>query len=146
MLLNTRNTVQEKLFPSLDKEGWTRPQENIAKRPCWERTGWFVQTTDNRWLEPTTPSARAKVASRNLLDRAATPPYPRRGIRSPSNRSGVGEQPLTPVAKIVSPLRGLALLLIVALSVHAAVPRLIDAVKNRDKAAIRTLLQQRVDV
>src|SRR5437867_12888600 len=80
MLLNTRNTVQEKLFPSLDKEGWTRPQENIATHPCWERTGWFVQTTDNRWLEPTTPSARANVASRNLLDRAATPPYPRRGI------------------------------------------------------------------
>ena len=37
-------------------------------------------TTDNRWLEPTTPSARANEASRNLLDRAATPPYPRRGI------------------------------------------------------------------
>src|SRR5437867_6598821 len=80
MLLNTRNTVQEKLFPSLAKEGWTRPQENVAKPPYWERTGWFVQTTDNRWLERTTPSRRANVASRNLLDRAATPPYPRRGI------------------------------------------------------------------
>src|SRR5881628_2412930 len=71
---NVRGTVEEKVFPSLDKEGWTRPQENIAKPPCWERTGWLVQTTDNRWLEPTTPSARADVASRNLLDRAATPP------------------------------------------------------------------------
>ena len=31
-------------------------------------------------LEPTTPSARAKVASRNFLDRAATPPLLRRGV------------------------------------------------------------------
>jgi len=30
-LLNTRNTVQEKLFPSLDKEGWTRPQEKYRE-------------------------------------------------------------------------------------------------------------------
>src|SRR6476646_7750684 len=80
--------VDTKRFPSLAKEGWTRPQENIAKPPCWERTGWLVQTTDNRWLEPTTPSARANVASRNLLDRAATPPYPRRGIRRVSSTCG----------------------------------------------------------
>src|SRR5437867_4248936 len=93
MLPNMRNTVQEKLFPSLDKEGWTRPQENIAKPPLWERTGWFVQTTDNRWLEPTTPSTRANVASRNLPDRAATPPYPRRGIRALSHRARVEQQP-----------------------------------------------------
>src|SRR5882724_10756479 len=96
MLLKMRNTIQKKLFPSLDKEGWTRPQENIAKPPCWERTGWLVQTTDNRWLEPTTPSARANVASRNLLGRAATPPCPRRGIFAPGNRSRVGQQPLRP--------------------------------------------------
>src|SRR6476646_7662447 len=79
-LLNVRDTVEEKVFPSLDKEGWPRPQENIAKPPLRERTGWFVQTTDNRRLEPTTPSARANEASRNLLDRAATPPYPRSSL------------------------------------------------------------------
>src|SRR6266516_7841180 len=44
------------------------------------RTGWFGQLPINRWLERTTPSARAKVASRILLGRAATPPLPRRGI------------------------------------------------------------------
>src|SRR5206468_2780827 len=95
-----RDIVEEKEFPSLDKEGRTRPQENIAKPPLWERTGWLVQTTDNWWLEPTTPSARANEASRNLLDRAATPTYPRRGIRSLSNRASVEQQPLTPVARI----------------------------------------------
>ena len=85
LLLNAGNTIKESRFPSLDKEGWTRPQENIAKPPLWERTGWLVQITDNRWLEPTTldaarSSGRANVASRNLLDRAATPPWLRRGI------------------------------------------------------------------
>ena len=75
--------LKETDIPLLFKEGWTRPQENIAKPPLWERTGWLVQTTANRWLEPTflkaaryracasRPSARANVASRNLLDRAA---------------------------------------------------------------------------
>jgi hypothetical protein len=76
-----------KLFPSLDK--WT---------------GWLVQTTDNRWLEPTTPSARANEASRNLLDRAATPPYPRRGIRSLCDRSGfAGASLLCLVATFINP-------------------------------------------
>jgi ankyrin repeat protein len=40
----------------------------------------------------------------------------------------------------------LPLLLLVALYANAAGVRLVDAVKNRDKAAIRTLIQQRVDV
>src|SRR5690349_7068907 len=80
LLPNKRNKAEESIFHSLAKEGWTRPQENIAKQPCWERTGWFVQTTDNRWLErifltaaryracASRPSARANVALRNLLD------------------------------------------------------------------------------
>lgn len=40
----------------------------------------------------------------------------------------------------------LPLLLFVALYANAAGVRLVDAVKNRDKAAVRTLIQQRVDV
>ena len=40
----------------------------------------------------------------------------------------------------------LPLLFLVSLDAGAAVVRLVDAVKNADKAAIRTLLQQRVDV
>src|SRR6185369_11466851 len=66
-------------------------KKNIAKHSLWERTGWFVQTTDNRWLEPTTldaaryracasrPSARVNVASRNLLDRAEFPSLSKEG-------------------------------------------------------------------
>src|SRR5437870_1476010 len=77
---------QTRRFPSLEKEGWTRPQEKYREATFFgERTGWFVQLPINRWLEPTTldaarcracaspPSARANVASRNLLDRAANP-------------------------------------------------------------------------
>src|SRR6185369_3713271 len=92
--------VKSVYSPPWLRRGGRDLKKNIAKPLCWERTGWLVQTTDNRWLEPT-PSARAEVASRNFLDRAATPPYPRRGVRS-----SVGQQPLAPVAKIVSPLRG----------------------------------------
>jgi len=40
----------------------------------------------------------------------------------------------------------LPLLVLFALNANAASVRLIDAVKNRDKAAIRSLVQQRVDV
>jgi hypothetical protein len=67
--------VEERRF-SLEK-GWPQPQENIAKQPYWERTAWFVQTTDNRWLERTTRSARANVASRNFLIAHPLLPYPR---------------------------------------------------------------------
>ena len=42
--------------------------------------------------------------------------------------------------------RVLPLFLFVALNANAAAPRLVDAVKSRDKAAIRALLAQRVDV
>jgi hypothetical protein len=51
-----------------------------GQSPLMERTGWLVQLPINRWLERTTPSARTKEASRNLIDRAATPPLPRRGM------------------------------------------------------------------
>jgi len=52
LLPNKRNTVEERIFPSLDKEGWTRPQENIAKRPYWERTGWFYERGSQEKIVP----------------------------------------------------------------------------------------------
>jgi hypothetical protein len=73
--------------PSLDKEGWTRPREKVAKPPCRERTGWLVQVSDNRRLNQPPRLREAKVASRNRLDRAATPPCPRRGVLSQFNAS-----------------------------------------------------------
>src|SRR5881396_1320701 len=38
-------------------------------------------TSDNRWLEPTTPSAPAKEASRHFLNGRSHPSFPRRGVR-----------------------------------------------------------------
>src|SRR3989441_10829239 len=62
--------------------------------PLKAQTGWFGQLPINRWLERTTPSARAKVASRNFLGRAATPPLPRSIQSCPAgqlhNRKEVG--------------------------------------------------------
>src|SRR2546422_11388185 len=69
-------------IPLLGKGGVAAHQTNVPV-PLKARTGWFGQLPINRWLERTTPSARAKVASRNFLDRAATPPLPRRGISPP---------------------------------------------------------------
>src|SRR5206468_674295 len=57
------------------------PQEKCREATLLGADGVVRSTTDYRWLEPTTPSARAREASRNLLDRAATPPLLRRGIR-----------------------------------------------------------------
>src|SRR5262245_47868520 len=46
------------------------------------RGGSFKQPTI-RWSERTTPPALAKEASQHLISGAATPPSPRRGLRSP---------------------------------------------------------------
>src|SRR5437667_11444990 len=37
------------------EEGWTRHQENGAKPPLMERTGWSI--SENVWSKATTPSA-----------------------------------------------------------------------------------------
>jgi hypothetical protein len=58
-----------------------RPQENVAQPPCREQTGWFVKLPIIGDLNQPPRLREAKVASRHLIDRAATPPYPRRGIR-----------------------------------------------------------------
>src|SRR5262245_36434915 len=65
------------LFPSLAKEG------------CREAVRWFVHQPIVGALNQRPRLREAFVASRNFLDRAATPPYPRRGIRVLINRSKV---------------------------------------------------------
>src|SRR3989442_2549126 len=90
----TQATGESKL-PSLAKEGWTRHQVN-GPVPLTGADGVVRSNSNNRWLERTTlpcfalsgshslrscPSARAKVASRSFLGRAATPPWPRRHLR-----------------------------------------------------------------
>jgi len=60
--------VEEGVFPSFVKEGWTRPKENAAKHPLIGADGVVVSSYplsnpngfDNRWLDTTTPSAPAK--------------------------------------------------------------------------------------
>src|SRR5437773_12363080 len=72
-------SLELKRMPLLGKGGVAAHQTNVPV-PLKARTGWFGQLPINRWLERTTPSARVKVASRNFLGRAATPPLSRRGI------------------------------------------------------------------
>src|SRR2546426_9045413 len=59
-------------LPSLAKEGWPRHQEN-APVPLKGADGVVRSTSDNRWLEPTTPSAPAKEASPHFLYWAQPP-------------------------------------------------------------------------
>src|SRR5262249_33092722 len=81
-------------FPLLFEEGWTRLQQNIAKRP-YGADGVVIQFHRIFLRLNTTPSARAADASRLFLDRAATPPR-RGGENSPLQP--FGQQPLSAVA------------------------------------------------
>src|SRR5262249_25015510 len=82
-------------FPLLSEEGWTRPQQNIAKPPLWSGRG-GDQIPQNLLRLNTTPSARAEDASRRFLDRAATPPR-RGGENSPLQP--FGQQPRKAVVR-----------------------------------------------
>ena len=66
--------------PPQQEEGWPRHQEEAAKPPLMERTGWCGQEI----LDHTTLAARANVASRHFL--IAHPPLLllRRGARGES--------------------------------------------------------------
>src|SRR5437762_5838346 len=66
-------------LPSLAKEGWPRHQVN-GPVPLKGADGVVRSTSDNRWLERTTPSAPARRLRRFFLMGAATPPLPRRGV------------------------------------------------------------------
>src|SRR5689334_2365812 len=75
-------------LPSLDKEGWTRPQKNIAKPPCWERTGWFVQLPITGGLnEP--PRLRELMWLREIFLIAQPPLLIQGGELASCDRSGL---------------------------------------------------------
>ena len=78
-------SYMEQVFPSLAKRGGRDLNKNGAKPPLMERTGWLVQLPIIRWFERTTPSARTKEASPNLL--IAQPPLLSQGGEYPFNRS-----------------------------------------------------------
>src|SRR5688572_17134145 len=91
--INTRDVIRD---GQLDN-AWDRPRFSISKLPSPAEEGKAATSNKNReasligadgvvWsrklLGHTTPSARTKVASRLLLDRASTPPRLRRGACS----------------------------------------------------------------
>ena len=61
-------------------EGWTRHQEDAAKPPLMERTGWSLtnhvgECVLEPWFVSDHPVCGASVASRLFIDAAATPPH-----------------------------------------------------------------------
>src|SRR5437867_9928361 len=65
-------------LPSLAKEGWTRHQIN-GPVPLKGASGVVRSTSDNRWLERTTPSAPAKEASRLFPNGRSHPSFAKEG-------------------------------------------------------------------
>src|SRR2546427_8501136 len=68
------------------EEGWTRHQENDAKPPLMERTGWSLTSHGSRTHSATSfvsdhPVWRTKVASRLSYGPRSLPSSKRRGIR-----------------------------------------------------------------
>src|SRR3989442_6342233 len=61
-------------LPSLAREGWPRHQLN-GPFPLKSADGVVRSTSDNRWLERTTPSAPAKEASRLFLNGRSHPSF-----------------------------------------------------------------------
>src|SRR5262249_37669064 len=84
-------TAEVRNFPLLSEEGWTRPQK-ISRSLLYGADG-VIKFHGILLRLNTTPSARAKDASRPFLDRAATPP--RRGGEKFATPP-FGQQPLQP--------------------------------------------------
>ena len=70
-------------FPSSAEEGWPRHQEEKGAATFDGADGVVLVKRMHDFLTNTTPSARADVASRFFLLRAATPPQLRRGAAHP---------------------------------------------------------------
>src|SRR2546428_2792388 len=68
--------------PSLDKEGWLRPLRKCREASLAGADGVVGSSHRLSEVERTTPAAPPKERD-HLLDGAATPPLPRRGLRLP---------------------------------------------------------------
>lgn len=71
--------LESSKLPSLVKEGWPRHQERCREATFNGADGVVRSTTDNRWLERTTPSAPAKEASRHFLCGRIHPSFTKEG-------------------------------------------------------------------
>src|SRR5215813_9716686 len=91
--------------PSLVKEGWPRHQEKCREATFDGADGVVGSTTDNRWLQRTTPSAPAKEASRHFPSGRIHPSFTKEGT-SPSRdvrqHSPRGRDFLTTLSKPVT--------------------------------------------
>jgi len=65
-------------LPSLEKEAWPRHQLN-GPLPLNGADGVVRSTSDNQWLERTTPSAPSKEASRLFLNGRSHPSFSKEG-------------------------------------------------------------------
>ncbi len=74
------NTEGKAEVPSLDKEGWLRPLRKCREASLAGADGVVGSSHRLSEVERTTPAAPAKERD-HLLDDAATPPLPRRGVR-----------------------------------------------------------------
>src|SRR6266478_2698238 len=86
------------------EEGWTRHQENGAKPPLMERTGWSLtnhvaECVLEPWLVSDHPVCGASVASRLFIDAAATPPQEEGNAAQ--NNSRIRSHVLTPWATVL---------------------------------------------
>jgi hypothetical protein len=71
--------LQSSKLPSLAKEGWTRHKEKCREATFQGADGVVRSTTDYLWLEPTTPSAPAKEASRHSIIGRSHPSFAKEG-------------------------------------------------------------------
>src|SRR6266545_1841413 len=80
--------ARELQFPSLHhgKEGWLRPLRKCREASLAGADGVVRSSHRLSEVEPTTPAAPPKERD-HLLDGAATPPLPRRGLRLPRRLS-----------------------------------------------------------
>src|SRR5438552_13988915 len=82
-LRGLRKELRERQTPLLGKGGVAAPINKISRSSLsGAQTGWLVQATDYRKLnEP--PRPRVSKERGHFLDRASTPPLPRRGVSLP---------------------------------------------------------------
>src|SRR5256712_11410938 len=83
LLLDTgalKTTEGKAEVPSLDKEGWLRPLRKCREASFAGADGVVGSSHRLSEVERTTPAAPPKERD-HLLDGAATPPLPRRGLR-----------------------------------------------------------------
>src|SRR5947208_9632832 len=83
LLLDTgalKTTEGKAEVPSLDKEGWLRPLRKCREASLAGVDGVVGSSHRLSEVERTTPAAPPKERD-HLLDAAATPPLPRRGLR-----------------------------------------------------------------